>query len=79
MRPRGHEKTSTTEPFYPTATMDQTRQGIEAATPAISTAPTEQLTDAKLKPPAASDNTNRYADGSSREALRRRSTQASSA
>jgi integrase len=45
----GHENASTTAAFYAFATLDMMRQAINAATPAISTAATEPLTENQLQ------------------------------
>ena len=49
MRLLGHENASTTAAFYAFATWDMMRQAINAATPAISTAATEPLTESRLQ------------------------------
>jgi integrase/recombinase XerD len=48
MRLLGHENTSTTAAFYAFATLDMMREAVNAATPAIATAPTERLTEETL-------------------------------
>ena len=49
MRLLGHENTSTTAAFYAFATLDMMREAVNAATPAIATAPTEPLTEETLQ------------------------------
>ncbi len=48
MRLLGHENTTTTAAFYAFATLDMMRQAVNAATPAITTAPVERLTEETL-------------------------------
>jgi integrase/recombinase XerD len=48
MRLLGHENTSTTAAFYAFATLDMMRQAVNAATPAITTAPDPRLTEETL-------------------------------
>jgi integrase/recombinase XerD len=48
MRLLGHENASTTAAFYAFATLDMMREALNAATPAITTADTERLTEDKL-------------------------------
>jgi len=49
MRLLGHENASTTAAFYAFATLDMMREALNAATPAINTPATEQLTEDKLQ------------------------------
>jgi integrase/recombinase XerD len=49
MRLLGHENMSTTSAFYAFATVDMMRQAVEAATPAIDSPATEQLTEDRLQ------------------------------
>ncbi|MBK8460738.1 MAG: tyrosine-type recombinase/integrase [Micropruina sp.] len=49
MRLLGHENTSTTAAFYAFATLEMMRQAVNAATPAVTTAPVEQLTEQTLR------------------------------
>ena len=49
MRLLGHENTSTTSAFHAFATLDTMRDAINAATPTITTAPAEQLTEQTLQ------------------------------
>lgn len=48
MRLLGHENTSTTTAFYAFATLDMTRAAVNAATPAVTTAPAPPLTQEAL-------------------------------
>ena len=48
MRLLGHENTSTTAAFYAFATLDMMREAVNAATPAVTTAPVEQLSQETL-------------------------------
>lgn len=48
MRLLGHENTSTTAAFYAFATLDMMRQAVNAATPAVTTAPVELLSEETL-------------------------------
>lgn len=49
MRLLGHENASTTSAFYAFATLDMMRQAINAATPAIDSPATDQLSEDKLQ------------------------------
>jgi len=49
MRLLGHENTSTTAAFYAFSTLDMMREALNAATPAITTPATEQLTEHHLR------------------------------